>query len=110
MEYKCVRCNSTKTEIRTNEKDPSKVGLYCKKCGRWIKWLSKEEKLQLGKGNNINKSKSSISKKDVVKFIKDLDKLAKSSKIFKSSGDKYIMTNDLLEIMNNFVYEHDIKF
>ena len=39
-EYKCPKCNST--NLFTRKKD-TQTGLYCKECGRWIKWLNKEE-------------------------------------------------------------------
>lgn len=39
-EYKCPKCNST--NLFTQKKD-TQTGLYCKECGRWIKWLNKDE-------------------------------------------------------------------
>lgn len=39
-EYKCPKCNGT--NLFTKKKD-TQTGLYCKDCGRWIKWLNKEE-------------------------------------------------------------------
>ena len=39
-EYKCPKCNST--NLFTRKKD-TQTGLYCKECGRWIKWLNKDE-------------------------------------------------------------------
>lgn len=39
-EYKCPKCNST--NLFTRKKD-TQTGLYCKECGKWIKWLNKEE-------------------------------------------------------------------
>lgn len=39
-EYKCPKCNSTNLFTRKNG---DHTGLYCKDCGRWIKWLNKEE-------------------------------------------------------------------
>lgn len=39
-EYKCPKCNST--NLFTKKKE-TQTGLYCKECGRWIKWLNKEE-------------------------------------------------------------------
>lgn len=40
MDYKCSHCGSTKTEI---EEKANQIGLYCAECGKWIKWLSKDE-------------------------------------------------------------------
>lgn len=38
-QYKC-KCGNT--EFFTKELG-SATGLYCKKCGKWIKWLGKDE-------------------------------------------------------------------
>ena len=40
MDYKCSHCDSTKTKI---EEKANQIGLYCAECGKWIKWLSKDE-------------------------------------------------------------------
>lgn len=39
-EYKCPKCSSTNLFTR---KIGPQTGLYCKDCGRWIKWLNKDE-------------------------------------------------------------------
>jgi len=36
----CSKCNGTYTFIKKNN---TQTGLYCSKCGKWIKWLGKEE-------------------------------------------------------------------
>jgi len=36
----CNKCNGTFTFIKKNN---TQTGLYCSKCGKWIKWLGKEE-------------------------------------------------------------------
>ena len=45
LEEPCSRCNSYTYEIRY--KKPH-VGLYCKCCGKYVKWLSKDEKEKYG--------------------------------------------------------------
>ena len=45
LDNSCERCGSYTYEIRY--KKPH-VGLYCKCCGKYIKWLSKAEKQQFG--------------------------------------------------------------
>ena len=45
LDNSCERCKSYTYEIRY--KKPH-VGLYCKCCGKYIKWLSKEEKKKYG--------------------------------------------------------------
>ena len=39
MEYKC-KCGST--DLFTEQKG-NNLGLYCAECGKWIKWLNKDE-------------------------------------------------------------------
>lgn len=58
LDNSCERCGSYTYEIRY--KKPH-AGLYCKCCGKYIKWLSKEEKKKYGivipedfKSNGIN--------------------------------------------------------
>jgi len=43
-EYRCV-CGSEKFHTKRNTKinNGIQTGLYCSGCGRWIKWLGKEE-------------------------------------------------------------------
>lgn len=38
--FECPHCNSK--EIFTEDSN-GKVGLYCADCGKWIKWLGKDE-------------------------------------------------------------------
>lgn len=46
MQEKCSKCNSEKlfVEIQGNRR-----GLYCGKCGKWQKWITKQELQILGK-------------------------------------------------------------
>lgn len=37
---KCKKCGSTNLEVR---KSGPHIGLYCKDCGAWNRWLKKEE-------------------------------------------------------------------
>jgi len=48
----CNKCNST--DLFTKEKGTS-VGLYCSDCGRWIKWLGKEELRLFERYTEMNK-------------------------------------------------------
>ena len=49
MQTKCNKCNSNKlfVEIQGNRK-----GLYCGECGKWQKWITREE-LQIAKFNGF---------------------------------------------------------
>lgn len=39
--HKCLKCNNANDFVITR-KGPH-IGLYCKKCGAWIKWIKKNE-------------------------------------------------------------------
>lgn len=38
--YQCTKCSGTKFFTK---KSGNAIGLYCKECGKWIKWLNKKE-------------------------------------------------------------------
>ena len=40
MEYQCKKCGSSNMFI---EQVGNNIGLYCESCGRWQKWLNKNE-------------------------------------------------------------------
>lgn len=40
MEFKCNKCGSSNY---TTEKHGNNTGLYCSGCGKWYKWLNKDE-------------------------------------------------------------------
>lgn len=41
MSHKCVHCGNEEDFV-ISRKGPH-IGLYCKKCGKWIKWIKKSE-------------------------------------------------------------------
>ena len=41
MSHKCVHCGNEEDFV-ISRKGPH-LGLYCKKCGKWIKWIKKNE-------------------------------------------------------------------
>lgn len=45
LDEPCKSCGSFLYEIRYKEPH---VGLYCKSCNKWIKWLSKAERKKYG--------------------------------------------------------------
>lgn len=47
-----ITCNKCGIVDGVIEEKGTQVGLYCDKCGRWIKWLSKDE-VRLFKHNEI---------------------------------------------------------
>ena len=40
---KIFKCECGNDELFFTKKSAIHTGLYCKKCGRWIKWLNKNE-------------------------------------------------------------------
>ena len=82
MEYKC-KCGST--DLFTEQKG-NNLGLYCSKCGKWIKWLNKDEArlfehkqkvmiMGCGDKNNLPKNKNvEWYKNQLSSLIEFLDK------------------------------------
>mgnify|MGYP007064934131 FL=1 len=50
MAQKCSRCGSS--SLFTEQKG-SNIGLYCKSCGAWQKWLSKNEARLFSENNKV---------------------------------------------------------
>lgn len=65
MEFKCNRCGSKNYMIR---KSCSQTGLYCSDCGKWHKWLNKDEVRIYSELNRTEKSKENT---DGSKYIID---------------------------------------
>lgn len=49
MQEKCNKCNSDKLFVEI-QKD--RCGLYCGECGKWQKWITKQE-LQIAKFSEL---------------------------------------------------------
>ncbi len=49
MQTKCNKCNSNKLFV---EIQGTRRGLYCGECGKWQKWITREE-LQIAKFNGF---------------------------------------------------------
>lgn len=51
MDYRCKKCDNDKFYIKTKLMINGNyhIGLYCKNCDRWFKWISKTEFLNLKK-------------------------------------------------------------
>lgn len=47
----CPKCNYPNAKFRRKplSNGGEHVGAYCAKCGRWIKWLNREEKIKFSK-------------------------------------------------------------
>jgi peptide subunit release factor 1 (eRF1) len=57
MQIKDYKCKCGNNNFFFAKKSESQVGIYCKKCGRWLKWADKDEKnlmlLQEDKANGM---------------------------------------------------------
>lgn len=41
--FKCSKCGNKDKKITFMKSKGNQIGLYCGSCGKWIKWLSKDE-------------------------------------------------------------------
>lgn len=42
--YKCIACGSPEFYTEANKNVDNALGLYCSYCGKFYKWLNKDEK------------------------------------------------------------------
>ena len=67
MDFKCKKCGSKKYMIRKN---CSQTGLYCSDCGKWYKWLNKNEVRVYSESNTTEESKENAN--DLKRIIDQL--------------------------------------
>lgn len=77
MEFKCNRCGSKNYMI---EKHGNNTGLYCLDCGKWHKWLTKDEVRVYSKLNRTEQLKENTDDtKHIIDQLKEftdyLDKI-----------------------------------
>ncbi len=77
MDFKCSKCGSSNY---TTEKHGNNIGLYCSGCGKWHKWLSKDEvRIYSGKNRQENLEENTDDFKRIINQLKDftdyLDKI-----------------------------------
>lgn len=77
MDFKCSKCGSSNY---TTEKHGNNIGLYCSGCGKWHKWLSKDEvRIYSEKNRQENLEENTDDFKRVINQLKDftdyLDKI-----------------------------------
>lgn len=58
MEFKCNKCGSNNYMI---EKHGNNTGLYCSDCGKWHKWLNKDEIRVYSESNRTEESKENAN-------------------------------------------------
>lgn len=44
MQIKDYQCKCGSKDLFALKKSETQVGIYCKNCGRWLKWADKHEK------------------------------------------------------------------
>ena len=73
--FVCTKCGSVNTYIKENG---NQAGLYCGDCGKWIKWLNKEEKrlFERFKDEVVEEDEETLSEQE----IKQIKRLIKSIK------------------------------
>lgn len=67
--YRCPKCNSSDVFTETSG---NQIGLYCGDCGKWIKWINKDEV-------RLIKRQETILKEEIVKQLSDDIKKVKES-------------------------------
>ena len=60
-QYECTKCKGKKFFTK---KSGNATGLYCQKCGKWIKWLGKDEL-------RIFEQEQSLNNESVRKYTRD---------------------------------------
>lgn len=78
--YKCEKCGSTDIFIECNE---NHRGLYCGDCGKWIKWLNKDEERLASRQIIESKNEEKIRAEAMTEFAEWLEE----------NGYKYIEHN-----------------
>lgn len=53
-DYKCNQCGVDLFYAEALNKNDEVVGLYCSYCGKWQKWLNKDEKRLMRKAGESN--------------------------------------------------------
>ena len=98
-EYVC-KCGSKRIFTRDNG---SQTGVYCKECGKWIKWVSKKEipfVEEYIKEQNKNDNSNTNKIDEVKEFV--MDNLDKYSNVIPFDYDGYWVEsiNDLVDATN----------
>ena len=98
-EYVC-KCGSKRIFTRDNG---TQTGIYCKECGKWIKWVSKKEipfVEEYIKEQNKNDNSNTNKIDEVREFI--MDNLDKYSNVIPFDYEEYCVEsiNDLVDATN----------
>lgn len=85
----CKKCGSVSLYT---EKKGNSIGLYCKDCGAWIKWLGKDE-LKAFEHSQIEKNKSSLSDKNAI-----ITSWRNILSVLKETGYDYLYQDDITKV------------
>jgi len=85
----CKKCGSVSL---FTEKKGNNIGLYCKDCGAWIKWLGKDE-LKAFEHSQIEKNKSSLSDKNAI-----ITSWRNILSVLKETGYDYLYQDDITKV------------
>lgn len=89
MDFKCNRCGSKNYMIR---KVCSQTGLYCSDCGKWHKWLNKDEIRVYSESNRTEGSKENAND-----FKRIIDQLKEFTDYLDKVIDRELMKEPLSE-------------
>lgn len=97
--FNCTYCGSENTEV---EEKGSQTGLYCCDCGKWIKWLNKEDirvynAHHKGEADNITNSTGF----DINGFTHWLLKSKSNFATYQNTNNKDGFVADLIEVYKN---------
>jgi ABC-type phosphate transport system auxiliary subunit len=90
-----------------------KIGLYCKSCGRWLKWVDQEEKVKIS--NDIEKRKREVRidgadlemvREKYKAYKKKYDSVSEELHYFKARNEKKQISSD---IEASAMYEKALK-
>lgn len=88
MEYQCKKCGSPNM---FTEKVGSNVGLYCQSCGKWQKWLNKNE------NRAFEHKMREATKEEQEDIQKNIDQISKPT------GNDFHSEHTIVENLNEFI-------
>lgn len=67
--YKCIACGSPEFYTEVNKNVDNALGLYCSYCGKFYKWLNKDEKNLVKRAGETEESDAEFMCKAMSKTI-----------------------------------------
>lgn len=95
-------CSYCKSDIIFLKEAEGKTGVYCRNCGRWLKWVDGEEKLKLmaeiekrKREIRIDGADFEIVREKLRNYKKKYDALSEELRFYKQRTAKKQVTNEL---------------